>query len=79
MSDLCSFLLYDLDDYFAGVLISASENHEKFITNSPDVGFKFSEITLNNVILVIAHFSSQITGEDDISQRIIVKSLPTIG
>ena len=36
-------------------------------------------ISLNDVILAIAHFSPQATGDDDLPQRIIAKSLPTLG
>ena len=42
-------------------------------------GFNFKEVSLNDVILAVAHFSSQATGTDGIPHRVIAQSLPTIG
>lgn len=81
-SDLHGFSLNDLNTHFAGVSTSASENldiNDDLILNTSNDGFKFSEVTLNDVILAVAHFSSQATGDDDIPQRVIAKSLPTVG
>ena len=47
--------------------------------NASNDGFKFSKVTLNEVILAVAHFSSQATGNDGIPHKIIAKSLPTLG
>ena len=76
-SDLCVFLLDDLNAHFAGVSTSSFVNLDidELIANASNDGFK---LTLNDVILAVAHFSSQAIGDDDIPQRIIAKSLPTI-
>ena len=81
-SDLHGFSLDDLNSYFAGVSTSPTENLnsvEKIISDASTDGFKFTEVSLNDVILAVAHFNSQATGDDDIPQRIIAKSLPILG
>ena len=52
---------------------------ENLISEALDDGFKFTEVSLNDVILAVAHFSTQATGDDVIPQRVIAKSLPTLG
>ena len=81
-SDLHGFTPDELNSFFAEVSYSPSENLndiEDFINNAPNEGFSFSQINLNDVILAVAHFSSQATGDDGIPQKVIAKSLPTIG
>ena len=71
-----------LNSYFSGVSTSALENIDdvtQLIDNASENGFSFVEMTLNDVILAVAHFSSQAAGDDGIPQKIIAKSLPTIG
>ena len=46
---------------------------------APEEGFSLNSVTLNDVILAVAHFSSQARGVDDIPQSIVAKALPTIG
>ena len=80
--DLHGFSLNDLNSYFAGVSFSQSENLTDavdLIANATDDGFTFTEITLNDVILAVAHFKSQATGTDNIPHGVIAKSLPIIG
>ena len=80
--DLHGFLPNDINAYFASVSTSSSENlayAEEIIANCSNDGFNFIEVTFNDVILFVKHFSSQATGDDGIPQRIIAKSLPTIG
>ena len=45
----------------------------------PEEGFAFKPVSLSDVILAVAHFTSQAKEEDDIPQSVIGKSLPTIG
>ena len=81
-TDLHGFLPNDIKAYFASVSTSFSENlanADEIIANCSNYGFNFIEVTLNDVILAVKHFSSQATGDDGIPQRIIAKSLPTIG
>ena len=81
-SDLHGFSPNDLNIYFAGVSSSTKESIEettKLIDSASNDGFNFTEVTLNDVILAVAHFSSQATGSDGIPQKIIAKSLPTLG
>ena len=81
-SDLHGFFLDDLNVYFASVSTSQTENLDntsEMIDPASHNGFNFKEVTLNDVILAVAHFSSQATGTDGIPHRVIAKSLPTIG
>ena len=81
-SDLHGFSPDDLNTYFAGVSTSFTENIEEtseLIDSASSSGFSFTEVTLNDVILAVAHFSSQATGSDGIPQKIIAKALPSLG
>ena len=42
-------------------------------------GFTFSKVTYPDVVLAVAHFSSQAKDEDGIPQSVIAKALPVIG
>ena len=80
--DLHGFSLNELNSHFTGVSFSQSENLrdvEELIATATDDGFKFHDVTLNDVILAVAHFKSQAMGADSIPQKVIAKSLPTIG
>ena len=81
-SDLHGFSLNDLNTYFASVSTSQTENLDStsaMIDSVSNSGFNFKEVTFNDVILAVAHFSSQATGSDGIPHKVIAKSLPTIG
>ena len=81
-NDLHGFSLDELNSYFASVSTSSTENLDDtvhLIESAPNYGFNFRKVTLNDVILAVAHFSSQATGSDGISHRVIAKSLPTLG
>ncbi|XP_031788490.1 uncharacterized protein LOC116417754 [Nasonia vitripennis] len=52
----------------SGILAEANED-----------GFTFREVTFVDVVLAVAHFSSQAKGEDGIPQSVIAKSLPVLG
>ena len=80
-SDLHGFSLNDLNTYFASVSTSQSENLDttsEMINSASHSGFNFKEVTLNDVILAVAHFSSQATGTDGIPHIVVAKLLPTI-
>ena len=67
---------------FAGVSVSPLEdnvNVDSILEGSGHEGFKFKPITINDVILVISHFSSQARGENEIPQSVILKALLFIG
>ena len=51
----------------------------KRLKNASREGFKFKPVSINDVILAIAHFSSQARGEDEIPQSVISKALLLIG
>ena len=81
-SDLHGFSPDEINKFFSNVSYSSSENlndSEDLINNAPSEGFQFTQVSLNDVILAVAHFSSQATGDDGIPQKVIAKSLPTIG
>ena len=42
-------------------------------------GFSFHQVSLSNVILAVAHFTSLARGEDEIPQSFVAKALSTIG
>ena len=49
------------------------------ISSASNDGFRFTEITLKDAILAVAHFSSQTTGTDGIPHKIVAKSLSVLG
>ena len=81
-SELHGFSPDDLNIHFSKVCFSEYENSQEIseiIMPASENGFKFHEVTLNDVILAIKHFKSQATGNDGIPQSIIAKSVPAIG
>ena len=76
------FSLNELNDHFAAVSCSSTESIDEattIINSAPDEGFAFKHVSLNDVILAVAHFTSQAKGEDGIPQSVIAKGLPTLG
>ena len=72
----------ELNTHFAGVSVSHSEHEadlDEILNDASDESFTFREVTFTDVILAVAHFSSQAKGEDGIPQNVIAKSLPIIG
>ena len=70
-----------LNAHFAGVSVCHSERQvdlDDVLPTARDDGFAFREVTFTDVVLVVAHFSSQARGEDGIPQSVIAKSLPII-
>lgn len=79
---LHGFSLNDLNEHFAAVSRSPTESVDEatsVINSVPEEGFTFKHVSLNDVILAVAHFTSQAKGEDGIPQSVIAKALPTIG
>ena len=72
----------ELNAHFVGVSITQNETEEELsniaATASED-DFKFRTVTFVDVILAVAHFSSQAKGEDGILQSVIAKALPYLG
>ena len=72
----------ELNSHFASVSVSSSECEDDLhaiLSAASDEGFTFSKVTYPDVVLAVAHFSSQAKGEDGIPQSIIAKALPIIG
>ena len=80
-SELHGFSPTDLNNQFSSVSFSNTENSqeiENVISSALDEGFKFHDVTLDDIILAVAHFKTQATGTDGITHNVIAKSLPTI-
>ena len=80
--DLHGFTPEELNAHFKGVSRSDVEDLDGIANlnnSSSEDGFRFSTITLNDVILAVKYFYSQATGADGILQKVIAKSLPVIG
>ena len=79
---LQGFSLNDLNNHFAAVSCSSSESPDEainIVNTAPDEGFTFKHVSLNDVILAVAHFTSQGKGKDGIPQSVVAKAPPTIG
>ena len=62
--------------------VSAEESEEdlnEVMALASEEGFIFSKVTFSEVVLAVAHFSSQAKREDGISQGVIAKAFPVIG
>ena len=71
----------ELNAYLSNISISLTEDpniSNNIVDGAPLEGFAFREVTNNDVILAVSHFSSQAKGDDGIPQSIIAKSLPSI-
>ena len=78
---LHSLSLNELNNHFAAVSCSTSENSDEtaaVINTAPEEGFTFKHVSINDVILAVAYFTSQAKGEDGIPQSVIANALPTI-
>ena len=63
--DLGGFRPGELNDHFAGISVSPLENLEDamdIILSAIEEGFSFKPVSINDVVLVISHFSSQARG-----------------
>ncbi|OXU24162.1 hypothetical protein TSAR_006159 [Trichomalopsis sarcophagae] len=79
--ELHGFTPDDLNYHFASVSISGSErdaNLEDILSKAGAGGFKFREVTFFNVVLAVAHFSTQAKSDEGIPQSVIAKSLPVM-
>ncbi|XP_031779687.1 uncharacterized protein LOC116416204 [Nasonia vitripennis] len=80
--DLHGFTTDELNTHFAGVSISDAEREvdlSGILAEANEDGFTLREVTFADVVLAVAHFSSQTKGEDGIPQSVIAKSLPVLG
>ena len=80
--ELHGFTPEELNSHFAGVSISTEECKDdlnKVMATACDEGYTFNKVTFPDVVLAVAHFSSQAKGEDGIPQSVIAKALPVIG
>ena len=71
-----------LNQNFVVVSISPQDSDgdcRNVINSAGFEGFKFKEIVLADVVFAVAHFSSQVRGEDGIPQSVVAKALPIIG
>ena len=78
---LHGFSLSELNNHFASVSCSPTETIDQvteIINSAPVEGFSFHHVSLSDVILAVAHFTSQAKGEDEIPQGVVAKALPTI-
>ena len=78
---LHGFLPEELNAHYTGISLPTSEDSKKslrFINNASPDGFKFKQVTVNDIILAVKHFKSQATGEDGIPQSVIAKALPIL-
>ena len=69
--ELHGFSPKELNTHFAGVSVSAEEregNMNEVMATAIEEGFVFSKVTFSDVVLTVAHFSSQAKGEDGIPQ-----------
>ena len=78
---LHGFLPEELNSFFSSISLSPTEDPVtsfNSILSASSEGFVFQEVSVNDVILAVSHFSSQAKGEDDIPQSVIAKALPSI-
>lgn len=62
--------------------VSKSERDEdldNILASATNDGFTFREVFFSDVLLAVAHFSSQAKGEDGIPKNVIAKDLPVLG
>ena len=71
-----------MNPHFASISTTNSRvNEECFevILKTSEVGLQFSPVDFNDVVLALAHFSTQARGSDGISQSVIARVLPFLG
>ena len=78
---LHGFLPEELSSNYTNISFSPLEDKASslhIISSATPEGFTFKEVTVNDVILAVSHFSSQAKSEDEIPQSIFAKALPSI-
>ena len=68
----------ELNTHFSAISVSFQEDPTesyKIISTTNPNGFSFQPVTANDVILEVAHFKSQASGEDGIPHSIVTKAL----
>ena len=71
----------DLNSHFASVSTTNTRVREEcfdVISKASENGFRFSPVDFNDVVLAVAHFSTQARGSDAISLSTIAKALPFV-
>ena len=71
-----------LNSHFASVSTTNTQvNEECFdvISKASEDGFRFTPVDFNDVVLAVAHFSTQARGTDGNSQSVIARALPFLG
>ena len=53
-----------------------SEECSEVISQASEDGFRFSAVSANDVVLAVAHFSTQARGSDGIPQLVVARALP---
>ena len=53
-----------------------SEKCNEVISQASEDGFRFSAVNANDVVLAVAHFSTQARGSDGIPQLVVARALP---
>ena len=79
---LHGFSSNELNNHFAAVSRSSTDTLDQvteIINSAPAEDFSFHHVSLSDVILAVAHFTSQAREEDEIPQSVFAKALPTIG
>ena len=67
----------ELNSHFAGMSVSTEECEDdlnKVMATASDEGFTFNKVSFSDLVLAVAHFSSQAKGEDGIPQSVIALS-----
>ena len=68
-----------LKPHFASVSTTdarVSEECSKVISQASEDDFRFSAVSTNDVVLAVAHFSTQARGSDGIPQLVVARALP---
>ena len=74
--------LNTLNSHFASVSTTNARVIDEcldVISKASDDGFRFSPVDFNDVVLAVAHFSTQARGSDGFSQSVIARALPFLG
>ena len=70
-----------LNSHFASVSTTdahVSDECNEVISQASEDGFRFSAVDANDVVLAVAHFSTQARGSDGIPQLVIARALPLL-
>ena len=71
-----------LNSHFTSVSTTNTRVNEEcfdIISKASEDGFRFTPVDFNDVVLEVAHFSTQTRGTDGIFQSVIARALPFLG